>query len=433
MGLGEPDDGSAQLVRISVVTAFPDLVRGYLASGVLGRGIDSGRLDVSVVDIRDHARRSEYRQIDDYSFGGGGMVLMPGPLESALDCVADRESRYVVYPSPQGVRLHQELVEDLRRIAALKRLVIVCGRYEGVDERFVDRCVDMEVSMGDFVLTGGELPALALVDAISRLVRGVVGRERAVAEDSFFSGMLDHPHYTRPENFKGCAAPRVLLDGDRAAIESYRRSESAARTLSRRPEILARAGIMPFLGCGVYVMLLHHPVLDRKGMSSTTSVTGMDLHDIARACRTYGVKKYLVVTPMASQRELVKKVASHWITGYGADFNPDRASAMQKIKVFAHSGRALEWVEEREHQPSFTISTTAQPRDDSVSWLSLKTRALQMNRPIVFIFGTGHGLHEDVIQSSDAVMAPISGGGDYNHLSVRSAVSIVLDRFFGFR
>ncbi|MDR1471276.1 MAG: tRNA (guanosine(37)-N1)-methyltransferase TrmD [Synergistaceae bacterium] len=429
-GLGEPSEG---FVRISVVTAFPDLVRGYLASGVLGRGIDSGLLDVSVVNIRDHAPRSERRQIDDYSFGGGGMVLMAGPLETAIDSIADRESRYVTYPSPQGAVLHQELVEDLRRVAAAKRLVIVCGRYEGVDERFVERCVDLEVSLGDFVLTGGELPALALVDAISRLVRGVVGRESSVTEDSFFSGMLDHPHYTRPENFRGHRAPRVLLGGDRSAIEAYRRKESAVRTISRRPELVARAGIMPYLSRGAYAALLHHPVLDRNGRMTTTAVTSADLHDIARACRTYGVKKCLVVTPLASQRDLVKRVAAHWITGRGADFNPDRASAMRGIKVFPALETALAWVRERERSEPFTISTTARLREDSVSWLPLKARLLQEDRPAVIVFGTGHGLHEDVMRSSDAVMAPLSGGGDYNHLSVRSAVSIVLDRFFGFR
>jgi tRNA (guanine37-N1)-methyltransferase len=431
--LSSSGERAGGLVRISVVTAFPEVVRGYLASGVLGRGIASGLLDVSVTDIRDYAPRSGYRQIDDYSFGGGGMVMMPGPLEAAVDSIADCASRYVVYPSPQGVALHQELVEDLRRIAGVKRLVVVCGRYEGADERFVERNVDLEVSLGDFVLTGGEIPALALVDAISRLVRGVVGSESSVTEDSFFSGMLDHPHYTRPEDFKGSVAPRVLLEGNRAAIESYRRGEAASRTLSRRPEIIARAGIMPYLSRGVYVALLHNPVLDRNGERSMTSVTGMDLHDIARACRTYGVKKYFVVTPMASQRELVKKVAAHWITGYGADFNPDRASAMREIKTFPSLETALSWVSEREKTAPYTISTTARMRDGSVSWLSLKTRALSLDRPIVMLFGTGHGLHEDVITSSDAVMAPVSGGGDYNHLSVRSAISIVLDRFFGFR
>ena len=185
--------------EIFIVTAFPDLLKGYLSTSVLGRGIESGKLKVAAVDVRDFAPGS-YRQIDDYSFGGGGMVLMAEPLEKALDAIAPKKERYVLYSSPQGVPLHQELIEDLYGISKMKRLVVMCGHYEGVDERFVERNVDLEVSLGDFVLTGGELPALAIVDAVSRLVKGVVGRERAVREDSFYSGMLDHPHYTRPAN-----------------------------------------------------------------------------------------------------------------------------------------------------------------------------------------------------------------------------------------
>jgi tRNA (guanine37-N1)-methyltransferase len=419
--------------RICVVTAFPEIVRNYLSSSVLGRGIDAGLLEVSAVDIRDFAEGA-YRQIDDYSYGGGGMVLMPGPLEAALDSVSRREDRFVVYPSPQGVGIGQELVEDLRKIAETKHLVIVCGHYEGVDERFVRRCVDLEISFGDFVLTGGELPALAITDALARLVPGVVGKYGAVSEDSFFSGMLDNAHYTRPENFEGEEVPRVLLSGDHGAINRFRRKEAIERTLSRRPEMIAKAGIMPYVGGGVYVLQLHHPVLDKSGRKSTTAVTGMDLHDIARACRTYGVKKYVVVTPLKSQRELIKKVASHWTSGYGAEFNPDRAEAMRKIKTSNALRQALEWIESKEKTFPFTIATTAKEQSGTTSWVTLKERVLREGRPVAFIFGTGWGLCGETLASSDSVMSPISGGLDgYNHLSVRSAVSITLDRFFGFR
>lgn len=420
-------------VDISIVTAFPDFVRSYLDTSVLGRGTRSGKLAVSVLDIRDYAAGA-YRQIDDYSFGGGGMVLMPGPLERALDAVAPRGERFVACPSPQGVRVHQEMIEDLHRTASAKRLVIACGHYEGLDERFVKRNVDLEFTMGDFVLTGGELPALALTDAISRLVGGVVGRERAVREDSFFSGMLDHPHYTRPASFEGDEVPDVLLGGDHDAIESFRRREAVRRTLERRPDIIARANVMPYLERGVYVIQVHHPVLDKSGGRSTTAITGMDLHDIARACRVYGVKKYLIVTPLAPQRDMVKKIAAHWTEGYGAGFNPDRCEAMKLIKTFLSLGKALAWIGEREKGEPFTVATTAKESGRASHWLGLKREMLSLNAPVAFLFGTGWGLHEDVVKMSSAVMAPIMGGKDgYNHLSVRSAASIVLDRFFGFR
>ncbi|MDR1580525.1 MAG: tRNA (guanosine(37)-N1)-methyltransferase TrmD [Synergistaceae bacterium] len=429
MGLNETD---LPVPRISVVTAFPDTVRSYLSSSVLGRGIEHGLLDVSLVDLRDFAGGA-YRQIDDYSYGGGGMVLMAAPLDAAVESAAAGEDRYVVYPSPQGRPFCQELAEDLRGIAARKRLVFVCGHYEGVDERFVRRSVDMEISIGDFVITGGELPSLAMIDAIARLVPGVVGSFDSVKEDSFFSGMLDNPHYTRPEDWGGDRVPETLLGGHHAAINRYRRREAAGRTVSRRPELLAKAGIMPYLECGVYVLELHHPVLDRNGCESTTAVTGMDLHDIARACRTYGVRKFIIVTPLESQRKLISEVASHWITGYGAEFNPDRADAMRGIKTVSSVSRALDWIKEKEGRPPFIIATTARERAGSLSWLTLKETALLAARPVVLVFGTGSGLCEETLDSADAVMSPISGGQGYNHLSVRSAVSITLDRFFGFR
>ena len=197
-------------MRLSIVTAFPDLIRQYLGCSVLGRGVASGKLDVKVVDLRDHAQ-GDYRQVDDYSFGGGGMVLLAEPLARAVESLSSEGRPFVVYPSPQGVPLHQELVEDLSR---MDHLVLVCGHYEGVDERFVRRFVDLEISLGDFVLTGGELPAMALVDALSRLVPGVVGRAEAVENDSFYRGFLDHPHFTRPAVWREDPVPDVLAGGD---------------------------------------------------------------------------------------------------------------------------------------------------------------------------------------------------------------------------
>ena len=342
-------------MKITVITAFPELMRNYLASSVLGRGIAAGKLEAEVVDIRDFSEGS-YRQIDDYCYGSGGMMLMAEPLAKAVESVSGGAKPYVVYPSPQGVRLHQELVEDLAR---KEHLVIVCGHYEGVDERFTEKYVDMEISLGDFVLTGGEMPAMAIVDAVSRLIPGVVGSESSVEEDSFYSGMLDTPHYTRPAQWRGERVPEVLLNGDAKAIERWRRRQSVERTLDRRPDIAGRAGIIPWLSGGAYVMEVHYPVLDKRGEKSSTAITGMDLHDIARACRTYGIKKYLLVTPIAQQREMAKRIAGHWTSGWGADYNPDRREAFSTLKIFASVQKAIAWAEEKEKKPVFKIATTA--------------------------------------------------------------------------
>ena len=417
-------------MKITVITAFPELMRNYLASSVLGRGIAAGKLEAEVVDIRDFSEGS-YRQIDDYCYGSGGMMLMAEPLAKAVESVSGGAKPYVVYPSPQGVRLHQELVEDLAR---KEHLVIVCGHYEGVDERFTEKYVDMEISLGDFVLTGGEMPAMAIVDAVSRLIPGVVGSESSVEEDSFYSGMLDTPHYTRPAQWRGERVPEVLLNGDAKAIERWRRRQSVERTLDRRPDIAGRAGIIPWLSGGAYVMEVHYPVLDKRGEKSSTAITGMDLHDIARACRTYGIKKYLLVTPIAQQREMAKRIAGHWTSGWGADYNPDRREAFSTLKIFASVQKALAWAEEKEKKPVFKIATTAKRHEGAQHWLTLKREILRRDHSPLFIFGTGWGLHDEVMDMADAVMTPIIGGKDgWNHLSVRSAVSITLDRFFGWR
>lgn len=417
-------------MKITVITAFPELMRGYLAASVLGRGIAAGKLEAEVVDIRDFSEGS-YRQIDDYCYGSGGMMLMAEPLAKAVESVSVGAKPYVVYPSPQGVRLHQELVEDLAR---KEHLVIVCGHYEGVDERFTEKYVDMEISLGDFVLTGGEMPAMAIVDAVSRLIPGVVGSESSVEEDSFYSGMLDTPHYTRPAQWRGERVPEVLLNGDAKAIERWRRRQSVERTLDRRPDIAGRAGIIPWLSGGAYVMEVHYPVLDKRGEKSSTAITGMDLHDIARACRTYGIKKYLLVTPIAQQREMAKRIAGHWTSGWGADYNPDRREAFSTLKIFASVQKALAWAEEKEKKPVFKIATTAKRHEGAQHWLTLKREILRRDHSPLFIFGTGWGLHDEVMDMADAVMTPIIGGKDgWNHLSVRSAVSITLDRFFGWR
>ena len=294
--------------------------------------------------------------------------------------------------------------------------------------------MDLEVSLGDFVLTGGEMPAMAIVDAISRLIPGVVGKSTAVQDDSFYSGMLDNPHYTRPASWQGSDVPEVLLSGDAKAIEKWRRRQSVERTLKRRPDIVGRAGIMPWLSGGAYVMEVHYPVLDKRGEKSSTAITGMDIHDIARACRTYGIKKYLLVTPLAQQREMAKRIIGHWTEGWGSTYNPDRKEAFSTIKIFASVPKALAWVKEKEKREPYKIATTAKSQQEATHWLTLKREIMLGDRSPVFIFGTGWGLHDEVLQASDAVMTPITGGTDnWNHLSVRSAVSITLDRFFGWR
>jgi len=417
-------------MKISVLTAFPELMSNYLNASILGRAIAGGKLEVEVIDLRNFAD-GDYRQIDDYCYGSGGMMLMPEPLARALKSVSGDTKPFIVFPSPQGTVLYQELVEELSR---KEHIVIVCGHYEGIDERFTQKYVDLEISLGDFVLTGGEMPAMAIIDAVARLIPQVVGSTSSVENDSFYDGMLDTPHYTRPAVWQDKEVPEILLGGNAPAIEKWRKRNSVERTLKRRPDIVGRAGLTPWLSGGSYVMELHYPVLDRQGEKSSTAITGMDIHDIARACRTYGIKKYLLVTPIAGQREMVRRIITHWTEGWGAQHNPDRAEAFKRVKIFASYEKALAWVCEKEKCEPYTIATTARNTACAKHWLTLKREILEKELRPVFIFGTGWGLHKDILDTANAVMTPIEGGDDdWNHLSVRSAVSITLDRFFGRR
>jgi tRNA (guanine37-N1)-methyltransferase len=222
-------------VRIDVLTIFPGIFESPLRESLLGKAIEKGVLDVRVHDIRDHAT-DKHRQVDDESYGGGpGMVMKPEPIFAAVEAL-EPDPKRVLLLSPAGRRLDQALVREL---AAEPWLVLVAGRYEGVDERVVEGLRAEEISIGDYVLSGGEVPALVVLEAVTRLVPGVIGRDESHERDSFGQdGLLDHPHYTRPPEFRGMAVPEVLLSGDHAAIERWRREAAREKTRRNRPDLL---------------------------------------------------------------------------------------------------------------------------------------------------------------------------------------------------
>ena len=235
-------------MKISVLTIFPDFFGPALAEGMIRAALEKGRLAVDVVSLRDFTD-DPHRTTDDYPFGGGvGMVMKVEPIDRALTSLAvgSPGSRplgcRVALLSPQGRRFTQDQAIAL---AGLGHLVLVCGRYKGVDERVRDYLADEELSIGDFVLSGGEPAALCVVDAVARLLPGVVGSIDSVESDSFHSGILDSPYYTRPAEYRGWKVPDVLLSGNHAAIARYRREQALSRTLERRPDLLEGAGLSP--------------------------------------------------------------------------------------------------------------------------------------------------------------------------------------------
>ena len=223
-------------MKCDVLTLFPDILTAYLNESILKRARENKLLDVRLVNIRDFTS-DVHRTVDDYPFGGGsGMVFKPEPIFRAMDHLnKDGESRKVILLSPQGSTFNQKMAESFSRETG--RLTFICGRYEGVDER-VKHLVDEEVSIGDYVMTGGELAALVIIDAVTRLVPGAVGDEQSVVDESFSSGLLEYPQYTRPREFRGMRVPDVLLSGNHEEIRLWRRQQSLRTTMKVRPDLL---------------------------------------------------------------------------------------------------------------------------------------------------------------------------------------------------
>jgi len=229
-------------MHFGVVSLFPELMEQALGYGILARAIQEGSLELAFANPRDWTE-DRHRTVDDRPFGGGpGMVMKAAPLSAAIESMKERvPGAVVVYLSPQGRVFDQALARQWQKQGSL---ILVSGRYEGIDERVLERCIDEEVSLGDFVLSGGEFAALAIIDAVTRLEPGVLGSPLSAEEDSFGeAGLLDCPHYTRPEMLEGNAVPPVLLSGDHAAIARWRRQQALRRTWGRRPELLATANL----------------------------------------------------------------------------------------------------------------------------------------------------------------------------------------------
>ena len=229
-------------MRIDIMTLFPEMCERVLSESIIGRSRESGLVEINCVNIRDYSK-DKHRRVDDATYGGGlGMLMQVDPI---YDCFCDLEEKigtrpHLIYMSPQGKTLTQERVKELSQMS---NIAILCGHYEGVDERVIEEIVDEEISIGDYVLTGGELPALVLADSISRMLPGVLAEDAAFAEESHYNSLLEYPQYTRPYEWHGKKVPDVLLSGHHANITKWRREQSLTRTYLRRPELLETADL----------------------------------------------------------------------------------------------------------------------------------------------------------------------------------------------
>jgi tRNA (guanine37-N1)-methyltransferase len=228
-------------MRFDILTLFPNMFSSPLRESILGKAIEKGLIHIRTINIRDFTS-DKHQVVDDTPYGGGqGMVMKVEPIARAIEWVKSQNpSAWTVYLTPQGKKFNQDIA---RTLSSRPYLILLCGRYEGVDERVRELFVDEEISIGDYILTGGELAAMVLIDVVSRLLPGVLGSDRSAEEDSFFNSLLEYPQYTRPSNFRGSSVPEVLLSGNHSAISLWRRKEALKRTSLRRPELLAKANL----------------------------------------------------------------------------------------------------------------------------------------------------------------------------------------------
>ena len=452
-------------MQINIVTLFPEFFAGPLSAGLMQRARDAGIVSFSVHNPRDKAT-DKHRTVDDRPYGGGpGMVMLAAPLAATLreigftgdagsfcspgdvgatasaPVLAQSGAHRLIALSPKGQPLTQALARELAEAASL---TLICGRYEGMDAR-LETLFPMEaVSVGDFVLNGGEAGALCLAEAVGRLLPGFMGHEQSGEDESFSNGLLEYPHYTRPDVFESLSVPGVLRSGDHARIDAWRRGASLETTLQSRPELLSEADLseadgeflqglpVPRVGRNLYCGLVHYPVLDKQKNSVAVSLTNLDIHDIARSSCTYGLAGYYVLTPLEDQRRLLDAILGHWTQGAGKESNPHRDEALSLVTGLADIESAIADIRLRSGQEPFVVGTAARFRPGGMTTVGFRKIAKTLEtRPVLLLFGTGHGLAPEASALCHCFAPPVRWHGGYNHLSVRAAAAIILDRILG--
>jgi tRNA (guanine37-N1)-methyltransferase len=426
-------------VRFNIVTLFPEFFDTPLSCGLMARARESGLVDFHLANPRDFAT-NKHRSVDDRPYGGGpGMVMTLEPLAATLNSLPKPGRMFML--SPRGRPLDQRMAQSL---AQEEEITLICGRYEGIDAR-LEQLYPLElVSLGDFVLTGGEAAALCLIEAAARLLPGFMGHTESADEESFSAGLLEYPHYTRPEEYEGLRVPETLLGGNHAAVAAWRREHALAETLQRRPELLSHAplkkkdiGDLRRLskeegrhrpGRNLYLALTHYPVVNKKGKILTSSLTNLDLHDISRSSRTYGLGGVYIVHPLEDQQRMANEIIDYWALGPGAAANPDRAEALALLRPVFDVDQAIAHIEEETGSKPLLVATSARGAGE-LAPQELRDRLEQ--GPVLMLLGTASGLADEVLERAEGALRPIRFLDEYNHLSVRAAAAIMLDRILG--
>ncbi len=426
----------------SILTLFPELYTPFVATSLIGRAQKKGILTFDVQSYFSFCEPKE--RIDSPTFGHtAGMLLKPEIVERAI--VAQTKVHgpaYTIFFSPQGTKLNQHKLQTLaQKINTIKHLMLVTARYEGMDARVEQVYADEIISIGDYVLMGGDLPAMVLLEGILRLIPGVIGKEESVTYESFSGAFVEYPEYTAPVEWHNLVVPEVLRSGNHKAIAEWRQDQSAQRTiaqhfewlrshrLSEQEKKLAKKYIPNH-----YCVLMHDNVCLPNDLVGTSSVTSIDIHDIARSAHTYAIEQYFIVTPLKDQQKIVDRLLEFWHTSEGIEYNLSRHEAVSRVVLADSLATVVAQIEQKEGKKPLLIATAARRCPvENVPLITFHDQAKvwESGRPIVFILGTARGLSASLIEKCDYILEPLYGFSDFNHLSVRSAAGIIFDRWLG--
>jgi len=430
--------------RFHLVTLFPEFFESPLSTALMGRAREAGIVECSFHDPRQFST-DKHRHVDDRPYGGGpGMVMQGEPLARALRSI-ERPGR-MLFMAPGGRPLTQDMVRDL---AHEEDLTIVCGRYEGIDARLLQLFPLEPVSVGDIVLNGGESAALSVLEAVARLMPGFMGKEESGDDESFSHGLLEYPHYTRPESLEGLSVPEVLQSGDHARIAQWRRQESVRATLRMRPEMLNEAPLYredvqtlaetprDRPGRNLSFCLVHYPVSLGPKKIGASSLTNLDIHDIARISRSYAMGSFYPVTPLRDQLRVLEEILRNWTRGPGGTGNADSAQALGLVQPATSLEEAVaHMTAQHGTRPRLVASSAVWPAKGKASQprrMPMTPRDVRRwcdQGPVMLCLGTAQGLAPEVLEQCEGTLRPVRFLG-YNHLSVRSAAAILADRILG--
>lgn len=447
-------------MKISIITVFPELYDQFVKTSIIGKALEKELISFNIVKLSDLCEPK--KRIDEPVCGPGtGMIIKPEIIEKAIEsCEEQFGPGYKIFFSPQGKKITQKVLQQFteedsnflpnfiesKTRSSVKaqsspkdHLILVCSRYEGIDERVQTHFADAIFSIGDYVLMGGDLPAQVFLEGYLRLLPDVVGKQESVEDESFSDATLDYPEYGLPQNWKSYEIPEIVLSGNHGAIESWRQEEAMKKTILERfdwfrasspsEEKVAQATKqIP----SHYVAVMHTDVMIKGGRIGCSSVTSLDLHDIARSSATYGIKNMFMVSPLKDQLAIMDDLLAFWKSKAGQEYNKSRFDAVSRVVAIESLQATIDFIEKQEGKKPLVITTSAKIHDHQAKIdYFCQGKVWKENRPVLFIFGTAQGLREEIITESDFLLVPVGGMTNYKHLSVRSAVAIILDRWLG--